>query len=350
MNVGNLAPNSFHTKLLTIVFIACLLREGTFGLLLVTPAATSATAAKEDLPEPSTLWRGHPFAVAGEYEKIEDSERRLHDHVGDNVEIQVPHLIDLPYNGRNHVKQVRRHKGQRVQNALIGDSPGLAVVVRLQGGKEELGKVAGDGKPALVALLVQRLRPRPIHVTSWSFFRTSRGFDVRSFRGCHWRFHDAWRKGYPNFLGGGNAWFFSVFDGLACLAGAFAFAVEFGGHGGMFLLVAFHFGCLILQDLFPCAGKIVRPGLVFQVLDRPKEEDHQDHADHDTGPNVHKGIKDFEFVGHDSPGALVTHTIEGGWDDPANIPVGIVGLEGNRDDGQDHRVGPDPDGYLLFES
>jgi hypothetical protein len=89
--------------------------------------AAKTTAAKYDFPEQLALWGGHVAPVATENEKVQYSERRLHDHVGGNVEIQMPDLVDPPDDGGNHVEQMRRHECHRVHNALVGDGPGHAV-------------------------------------------------------------------------------------------------------------------------------------------------------------------------------------------------------------------------------
>ena len=46
-----------------------------------------AIAATDNFPKETALGGGHVLSVAGENDKVEDSESRLHDHVGNNVKI-----------------------------------------------------------------------------------------------------------------------------------------------------------------------------------------------------------------------------------------------------------------------
>jgi hypothetical protein len=66
--------------------------------------ATKAIAATYDFPEQLALGGGHVPPVATKNEKVQYSERRLQDHVGSNVEIQMPNFVDPPNDGRNHVE------------------------------------------------------------------------------------------------------------------------------------------------------------------------------------------------------------------------------------------------------
>ena len=105
---------------------------GSLPVLVLRLVRTLAQAAKTiaatyDLPEQLALGGGHVAAVATENEKVQYSERGLQDHVGGNVEIQMPNLVDPPNDGGNHVEQMRRHEGQRVHNARVGNGPGHAM-------------------------------------------------------------------------------------------------------------------------------------------------------------------------------------------------------------------------------